>query len=186
MKGAGMKQLLIIIVVLILLSNVLIAQSNHFEGYDGLAWGSSVQDLKKKYPDIEETIDDEDRLYNQSFFKVGFDDYYRVFSFFNNKLYEGRTVYENIDELFLLALERKLQEKYGSISGDVDDKYKSDYYFYEISISKTFFIGVQVFWYFDKFGKISSSLVSIKSCDPSVSNHVREYIIEQKKKDIEL
>jgi hypothetical protein len=181
-----MKRLIFVSIIILLLSNVLFAQSKHFEGYDGLAWGSSVQDLKKKYPDIEETTDDEDRLYNQSFFKVGFDDYYRVFSFFNNKLYEGRTVYENIDELFLLALDRRLKDEYGSISGDVYDKYQNDYYFYDIGISKTLYIKVEVFWYFDKFGKISSSLVSIESCDPGVSNHVREYIIEQKKKDIEL
>lgn len=79
MKGAGMKQLLVIIVVLILLSNVLIAQSNHFEGYDGLAWGSSVQDLKKKYPEVVETTDKEDRKYNQRYFVITSGNYDRVF-----------------------------------------------------------------------------------------------------------
>lgn len=187
MKGAGMKQLLVIIVVLILLSNVLIAQSNHFEGYDGLAWGSSVQDLKKKYPEVVETTDKEDRKYNQRYFVITSGNYDRVFFFFDDKLYTGRTVYENVDETFTFALMEKVVEEYGKFTDyGESEKSDSDYYWFEISITKNFSVMIEAYEYVDNLGRITSNMVFITYSDDVVWNKVREYEIEQKKKNIEL
>ena len=134
-----MKRLIFVSIIMLLLSNVVIAKEDHFEGYDGLAWGSSVQDLKDKYPEVVETTDKEDRKYNQRYFVITSGNYDRVFFYFDDKFYTGRTVYKNVDETFTLALMTKVVEEYGKFTDfGESEKSDSDYYWFEIIITKNF------------------------------------------------
>lgn len=172
---------------MLLLSNVLVAQSKHFEGYDGLAWGSSIQELKDKYPEVIETTDAEDRKYNKRFFKTTSDEYYRLFFYYNEKLYIGRTIYENVDEAFIISLVTKVVEKYGFIT-DRGETEKSDrlHHWFEISLTKNFSVTVETYDFLDSFGRVFSNMIFITYANDVIKNIVREDEIEQKKKDIEL
>ncbi|HHX56552.1 MAG TPA: hypothetical protein GX710_00885, partial [Clostridiales bacterium] len=151
------------------------------------AWGSSIKDLEKKYPDIEETTDNEDRQYNHRVFQVSLGNYFRVFFYFDDKLYTGRTVYKNVDETFTLALMTKVVEEYGKFTDfGESEKSDSDYYWFEISITKNFSVMIEAYEYVDNLGRITSNMVFITYSDDVVWNKVRAYEIEQKKKVIEL
>ena len=113
--------------------------------------------------------------------------YDRVFFYFDDKFYTGRTVYENVDETFTFALMEKVVEEYGKFTDyGESEKSDSDYYWFEISITKNFSVMIEAYEYVDNLGRITSNMVFITYSDDVVWNKVREYEIEQKKKNIEL
>jgi hypothetical protein len=94
-----------------------------FIGYDDLLvnspmllWGSSIEEFKNKYPDIEEFGNSDDQNFTEQIFteqnfngKINA----RYFRYFNNKLYMVHVSYGNYSNNELDSLKDNLQKKYG-------------------------------------------------------------------------
>ena len=122
----------------------------------------------------------------QSFFKEG-KSVTRVYRFFDNKLYWGRTAYVNPSESTILAIIETLKEKYGTTDyynkgSDKDCDYVVCSWY--ISLSSTVLLEIKDLY--NSYGRISSNLVFITYLNELTEIEVEKYEKEQKKQNLEL
>ncbi|WP_027728878.1 hypothetical protein [Treponema sp. C6A8] len=126
-----MKKFFICIFILIL-PIILYSQEtkakNYIDGYEELEWGSSVEKVKSKFPDLIK-LWDADCMTNEECYTAESGKVSRVFRFYKNKLYWVRVIYEDFTQTQYDALWNKLIEKYGSLYYpiDSDEKIKFGY-----------------------------------------------------------
>ena len=111
-----MKKKLFFITLFFLSISFLFAQTP-FEGFDGFPWNTNVSEFLKKYPSAKETTDTDEIERNERTFQRSTNSVIRVYRFFDNKLYWGRTVYEDPE----LETEKAIVEKLIEIYGKFDD-----------------------------------------------------------------
>lgn len=182
-----MKRFIYISIIMLLLSNILIAQSNYFEGYDGLAWGSSIQELKEKYPDVIEITEEEEKANKQRNFEYNAGKFSRMFHFFDNELYLGRTYYADVNNDFTYTLVEKVVEEYGFITdkGEVKKPGFNSYWF-KIAVTEEFSVVIELNELVDNYGRITSNGIIVNFLDVERHLRMQEYIRSIMKKDIEL
>lgn len=113
-----MKRLIFVSIIILLLSTVVIAEEDRFDGYAGLAWGSSVQELKKMYPETTDLSNSRMKKSNVQTFEMHIEGAVHNFFFFKGELYSGRTEYNNLDIMSAMTLGYKIKEEYGDFSGN--------------------------------------------------------------------
>ncbi len=122
-NGWFKKSLVCLFFILITISASAQTNPNPIIGYDKLPWGTSIETVKKKYPNAFETVESEDfdiKIFNDSGFRIFVEKNnidngikIRVFNFFQNKLF-GVTVTYDIDNTAEgMALLKKLNSIYG-------------------------------------------------------------------------
>ncbi|HKL85721.1 MAG TPA: hypothetical protein VJ861_05260 [Treponemataceae bacterium] len=111
-----MKRLIFVSIIILLLSNVVIAEEDRFDGYAGLAWGSSVQELKKMYPETTDLSNSGMKKSNVQTFEMHIEGAVHNFFFFKGELYSGRTEYNNLDIMSAMTLGYKIKEEYGEFT----------------------------------------------------------------------
>ena len=111
-----MKRLIFVSIIILLLSNVVIAEEDRFDGYAGLAWGSSVQELKKMYPETTDLSNSGMNKSNVQTFEMHIEGAVHNFFFFKGELYSGRTEYNNLDIMSAMTLGYKIKEEYGEFT----------------------------------------------------------------------
>jgi len=142
-----MKRLIFVSIIILLLSNVVIAEEDRFDGYAGLAWGSSVQELKKMYPETTDLSNSGMKKSNVQTFEMHIEGAVHNFFFFKGELYSGRTEYNNLDIMSAMTLGYKIKEEYGEFTvsssneesnsgGDISSKKISDNTSVTIEISE--------------------------------------------------
>lgn len=85
-----------------------------FKEFDSFSWNTTVSEFLKKYPSANETTDTDEK---ERTFQRSTDSVIKVYRFFNDKLYWGRTVYEDPE----LETEEAIIEKIIEIYGKFDD-----------------------------------------------------------------
>lgn len=85
-----------------------------FKEFDSFSWNTTVSEFLKKYPSAKETTDTDEK---ERTFQRSTDSVIKVYRFFNDKLYWGRTVYEDPE----LETEEAIIEKIIEIYGKFDD-----------------------------------------------------------------
>lgn len=106
-----------IILVLVSISAQIAAQSKPFAGYDKVAWGISVEDVRKTYSisnEIAVKVDDEDKNISTLTQENPSDSIEkRHFSFNKNKLYRVNVVYNDSSDSNANTLKGLLEQRYG-------------------------------------------------------------------------
>jgi len=94
--------------------------SNKFiDGYEDLAWGTSFEKVKNKYPNISRSWDVACQT-GEECWKAESNSIARFFRFYNKKLYWVKVIYEDMTQQQFNALTEKLVEKYGTIFFDLE------------------------------------------------------------------
>lgn len=120
-------------------------------------------------------------------FQRSTDSVIKVYRFFNDKLYWGRTVYEDPELETEEAIVEKIIEIYGKF--DYSNKWTQDnkeYISLWSNISPTFSIEVAEIKYFNAYGRAIGINMFIKYENTKTQKEVDEYFKEKKKKNIEL
>jgi hypothetical protein len=110
------KTALVSLSLLVLSAFILHAQQNAFIGYDKVSWGTSYEDVQKKYPNIIEiTKEDEKALGITTYSETNVSELIsmRAFTFYNNALYMVSVGYSNTDVITYNAIFHKLTDIYG-------------------------------------------------------------------------
>lgn len=96
-----MKKIIGLIFILCLSTEICFSETRKLEGYDGLTWGTTLEEFKKLNPDAFEQSSEEDNIRNERlFFKEG-KTVTRIYRFFDNKLYWGtNSIYKSIRSNF--------------------------------------------------------------------------------------
>ena len=181
-----MKKKLFFITLFFLSISFLFAQTP-FEGFDGFPWNTNVSEFLKKYPSAKETTDTDEIERNERTFQRSTNSVIRVYKFFDNKLYWGRTVYEDPE----LETEKAIFEKLIEIYGKFDDSNEwtennKEYFSLWSNISSTFSIEVTEIKYFNTYGRATGINMFITYENTKIREEADEYFKEKKKKNIEL
>ncbi len=181
-----MKNKLFLITLFFLSVSLLFAQTT-FEGFDGFPWNTNVSEFLKKYPSAKETTGTNQIERNERTFQRNTDSVIRVYRFFDNKLYWGRTVYEDP----ALETEKAIVEKLIEIYGKFDDSNEwtennEEYFALWHDISSTFSIEVTEIKYFNTYGRSTGKDVFITYENTKIRKEADDYFKENKKKNIEL
>ena len=182
-----MKRKLFILISLFILLCTLNAQSKNSEGFDGFSWNTTVSEFLKKYPSVKETTASEDFDRNERVFQRDANTVIRVYRFFDDKLYWGRTVYKDPDYDTELAIVEKLVETYGEF--DDSDEWTengNDYYSLVKFVSPTLSIEATEVYYYNSYGRIIKLNVFITYENTKTRREVDNYSKNKKKKNIEL
>jgi hypothetical protein len=121
MRNVSIK-IVVFFIILFALSQVSCQKNKVFIGYNDLVndspkllWGSSLEELKSKYPNVVETMNigiikefDEGKMDGQI--------KYRGFQFINNKLFMVLASYGNYSSEMLELLKENIVKKYGKIT----------------------------------------------------------------------
>lgn len=111
-----------------------VSNKKYIDGYEDLAWGTSIDKVRTKYPNLSKEYSAEcisgEECYSASSGSVN-----RIFRFYNNKLYWVRVIYNDLTQTQFDALGDKLKEKYGQLfyEMDPDDTLKFGYEWYLFS-----------------------------------------------------
>lgn len=143
--------------------------------------------VSKKYPSSSEITDSDDKLRNERTFMRETETVIRVYRFYNNKLYWGRTIYEAPDYDTVEAVLEKLVDKYGRFDDSKEWSEDGNEYFSLWSvITPTFLIEFTEVKYYNSYGRITSLDLFITYENEQTSKEMSEYSKQQKKKTIEL
>lgn len=158
-----------------------------FEGYDGFKWDTTVTEFQKKYPSASEITDSEDKARNERAFKRETDTITRVYRFYNNKLYWGRTIYEDPDYDTEEAIMEKIVDTYGRFDKSNEWTEDGNEYFSLWSVlTPTFSIEVTEVKYYNSYGRITGLNLFITYENEETNDEMWQYSKQQKKKNIEL
>ncbi len=146
-----MKKFFIIMAVMFLAVFSASAQAKVFEGYDNVKWGTTVEELKRRYPDVKEVTDDNHKKCNQRAYMREGKSSYKVYTFFENKLYMGATYYERTDNETISKLESGLASEYGEFTETSRNNYG---YLLSKEISPTLAVDFKVKYGFNGIGVI--------------------------------
>ena len=112
--------------ILCLCELAVFSQSNgtkkFIDGYEDLAWGSSVEKVKNKYPNLSHEVDAGCQTGEECWMAESAS-VTRVFRFYNKKLFWVKVIYDDMTQTQFNALAEKLMSKYGKLYFDID---KSD------------------------------------------------------------
>ena len=120
-----MKKTFFLIILLFAVSSSF-AQEDLFEGYADFKWGATVSEVKAKFPSMSDETTAEDRKAEESLYVYEAGNFTRVFRFYKDKLYWGRTIYDEPEDATVSAIVRKLSSSYGHY--DDTDEYTQDKY----------------------------------------------------------
>lgn len=173
---------------LLLCSLSIYAQVEIFEGYDNLPWGTSVDVFITTNPEAYEDTSADDKLRNERIFIKDSSTGARVYRFFKNKLYWGRTVFNNPTNSTAAAILEKFIETYGKfddMNSGTDTKNRK-YLTAWVNVSDSLNAVFESYENLNLYGQVTSTNIYITTEDTKVRKEVDLYEKEQKKKDIEL
>ena len=127
-----MKKIISIFICLITIVPIAYGEDKVFEGYDGLPWGTTVEAFKEKYHSAIDITDEKDKLTKENVFMRNDEAVVRIYRFYNNSLYWGRTQYNDVDKATANAVLSKLRKKYNflAFSGRNATKYVNSKTYY--------------------------------------------------------
>lgn len=138
----------------------------YIDGYEDLKWGTSVAEVKTKYPYlIKETTADcqsGEECYSSQSGSVT-----RFFRFYNDALYWVRVVYENLTQTQFDALGDKLISKYGTLFFDIDEDDRIKFG-YEWLLFTDLDVILSVNNSFNAFGRKIGEWVGVTYSSPSI------------------
>lgn len=183
-----MKRLFIINFLFILLSFQIFSQTNDSEKindeYYGLKWGSSITELKAKYPNAyaQGTNDQGDELYY-----LDTNGATRIFFFGNGKLYMGRVAYEDCTDEKAIALMTKLTDTYGKFDDSTKGSQNGNEYIVLTKyFSKKISISLQVTTIKNSYGYNISQMVFIDTLNKDLQATIAKKRIDKMQDDLEL
>ena len=174
-------------IVVLLLSVCLTYAQNNFEGFDGFPWNTTVSEFLKKFPEAKDSTDSDDKERNERVFQRSSSTVIRVYRFYGDKLYWGRTVYQDPD----LETEKAILEKIVDTYGKFDDSNTwtedgNEYLSVWKTISPTFDIEFTEVKYYNSYGRVTGLNVFITYENAKTRKEADEYYKNSKKKNIEL
>ena len=182
-----MKKFIFCIFLLSVLSEICFSQSKKFEGYDNMAWGTTLEEFKSNNPSAYDQTSEDNRTRNEKlFFKDG-NSVTRVYRFFNNKLCWGRTVYMNPSEATLMAILEKLKDEYGTLY-DFNEGNDKDCHYYVLTwyVSSNLTVMLEAKDMYNSYGRISSTLLFITYQNDKTMFEIKDYEKQQRMKNLEL
>lgn len=182
-----MKKIIGLIFILCLSTEICFSETRKLEGYDGLTWGTTLEEFKKLNPDAFEQSSEEDNIRNERlFFKEG-KTVTRIYRFFDNKLYWGRTAYTNPSEATFMAIFENLREEYGSFY-DFNKGSEKDYDYSVLSwyVSSNLTVMLETRDFYNTYGRIIGSYAFITYQNYKTRIEIENYEKEQRKKNLEL
>lgn len=104
-----------------------IFEQNGSEGYDYFVWGTTIEDFLIVYPKAKKDMENSEAESEYTLYRFD-EDYstYRLYFFFKNQLYMGKTVYQNPDNDKLELIINKLKTTYGSTKDTDEKRYYDD------------------------------------------------------------
>jgi len=135
------KTIFLVTMGLLIVSSYLMAQPKPFIGYDKVAWGVSVADVRKAYSigeNIAVVVDDEDpNIVYLTQEQVSGSISKREFLFNGNKLYRVVITYEDGSDATRNQLRTLLEQRYGTTTGINHQSGGSDYLFFSVRYNDT-------------------------------------------------
>lgn len=163
------------------------AQAKLFEGYDNLPWGTSVEIFKQKNPTATEETQSSDDSENQRLFYKETDSITRVYRFYDNKLYWGRTVYVDPDETTQAAILSKVIDTYGNFKNTNKwSEGNNEHIILSNDVSRLFSITIESIEKYNSYGRMDNLLLFITYENTEIADEVRYFAKKQKEKNIEL
>lgn len=181
-----MKKTFFLIILLFVVSSIF-AQEDLFEGYADFKWGATVLEVKAKFPSMSDETTAEDKKAEKSVYVYEAGNFTRVFRFYKDKLYWGRTIYEEPEDATASAIVRKMLSSYGHC--DVTDEYTQDMYegtTYNWTKTATFWVELDLRDYYNSYGRISSSTILITYYNPLTSFIIQDNLTNKLMDEIEL
>uniref|UniRef100_A0A7C3E1C0 Uncharacterized protein n=1 Tax=Gracilinema caldarium TaxID=215591 RepID=A0A7C3E1C0_9SPIR len=176
-----------ILVLLMLVCETAFSQNKILEGYAGIPWGSSIEQVKEKLTNLQEDkandqIKNREKIYSQEN-----EMFTRVLRFYDGKLYWGRTVYINPDNSTTLSIIQKIKDTYGTFdnSGKGSEP-KYEYTWATKYYSKRLYVEMVINTYYNEYGRVSENSIFITYYDPVIQEQVQNELIKQKGNEIEL
>ena len=181
-----MKKTISLIIILLAFSS-LFAQEDLFEGYADFKWGATVAEVKAKFPSMTEETTADDRKAEESLYVYEAENFTRVFRFYKDKLYWGRTIYDEPEDATVTAIIRKLSSSYGRYD-DTDDYTQDEYEGKTYSWKKTltFWVELDLRDYYNSYGRISGSTILITYYNPLTSIIIQDNLTNKVMDEIEL
>lgn len=127
-------------------------------GYDKIAWGTTIQEVKQLYPDI---VEKEEKNGVRRFVETLYDNgmQYRYFYFFQDKLYKVVVDYD-------VNLKHSLVDKLTSIYGKFESGFESGFDYYERHYNEHLTIYVFV------YDNPSDSYINVLYKDPTIQEQI--------------
>ena len=174
-------------ILIMLLSFCLLSAQTNSEGFDGFSWNTTISEFLNKYPSSKETTGKNEEERNERTFQRSTDSVIRVYRFFDNKLYWGRTVYEDPNYETEEAVLEKLIETYGQFyDSNKWTENNKEYFSIWKDISPTLSIELTEIKYFNSYGRSTGKHLFITYENEQIGKNADEYYKNQKKKNIEL
>lgn len=108
-----------------------IYEESGYEGYDSMPWGTILKEVSEQYPTAKiENVDNNIKTLSRKGSKSNVT---LTYYFYNDQLYKGETIYINTDQDTLDALQKKLEQLYGSKyeKKDINEKGKTTFSYYQ-------------------------------------------------------
>ena len=125
-----MKKIIYIFICLITVVPIVSGEDKVFEGFDGMPWGTTIEEFKNKVSNVINLTTPDHKAANQSVFvqvnkkgeSVGV-----VYFFFDNKLFKGR-LGDRASEEMLIKIFTELINTYGMYDEQKEEKDSLNYY----------------------------------------------------------
>lgn len=151
------------------------SETEIFEGYDGMKWGTTVEEFLEKYPNAVDVTDEESLNVGEKMFGVGNPKFYpnELYCFFDNKFFAVEIDYGPISEIIKRdAIFEKFSETYGNVH-HVEEK-KVEAWWSQSSES----------FYADLTHEYKEDNMSIRIMNPIIFNMYRRLLIGNEKSNI--
>lgn len=174
-----MKKKIGLIIFSLVISYTISAQSEIFEGYNGIPWGTTINEFFITVPLYKEITTESDKLYNERIFKQETNSITRLYKFFDGKLYWGRTAYLNPDNNTTEAEIAKMVDTYGKFYSRTEwiEENKKTVALGK-TISPSFSLLLQIIEIYDDYNLVLGEALYITYINDIIFNEAKNFAIE--------
>lgn len=179
-------KILNILFLFIVTTTLALAQNQIFEGYAGLSWGSTIEEAMNKYEDLSEMTHLIDAFGTERVFAQNNITTARMFRFYDDQLYWGRTIYINPTSTTRDAIALKLVEDYGYFPETGEGSQENSSFFWAATqVSPSLYVEIVIYEDYSTSGRITGTRIHVTFINSLVSDMITILKVTNEKDRIE-